>query len=67
MAQNDNNFKQMLFQDLELMPEAPQQVENRLDGSIGIISHFAKVVELYIPKFIEAILAFLGAPENPEK
>lgn len=67
MAQKDNNFKQMLFQDLELMPDAPKQVENGIDGSVGIISHFAKVVELYIPKFIEALLAFLGAKERPEK
>ena len=57
----DNNFKQMLFQELQEMPDAPEQVENGVDGSIGFISHFAKVIELYIPKFIEALAAFLGA------
>jgi len=67
MANNDNNFKQMLFQDLEAMPDAPPQVENGIDGSVGFISHFAKVVELYVPKFIEAMLAFLGASNKPDK
>ena len=61
MAENKNNFKQMLFQDLEAMPHAPESVEKNIDGSVGFISHFAKVVELYIPKFIDALLAFLGA------
>ena len=67
MANNDNNFKQMLFQDLEAMPDAPRQVETGVDGSVGFISHFAKVVELYIPKFIEALVAFLGAGDRPDK
>ena len=64
MANNDNNFKQMLFQDLEAMPDAPSEVENGIDGSVGFISHFAKVVELYIPKFIEAMMAFLGSSDK---
>ena len=67
MANNDNNFKQMLFQDLEAMPDAPRQVETGVDGSVGFISHFAKVVELYIPKFIKALVAFLGAGDRPDK
>lgn len=67
MANNDNNFKQMLFQDLEEMPDAPRQVENGIDGSVGFISHFAKVVELYVPKFIEALMAFLGASNKSDK
>ena len=67
MANNDNNFKQMLFQELEAMPDAPPSVENGLDGSMGFISHFAKVVELYVPKFIEALMAFLGANNKPDK
>ena len=67
MANNDNKFKQMLFQDLEAMPDAPRQVETGVDGSVGFISHFAKVVELYIPKFIEALVAFLGAGDRPDK
>jgi len=66
MAENDNNFKQMLFQELEAMPQAPNQVENGIDGSVGFISHFAKVVELYIPKFIDALMAFLGANNKPD-
>ncbi len=67
MANKDNNFKQMLFQDLEAMPDAPSQVENGIDGSIGFISHFARVVELYIPRFIEALMAFLGAEDKANK
>ena len=67
MAENDNNFKQMLFQELEAMPQAPRQVENGIDGSVGFISHFAKVIELYIPKLIDALLAFLGADNKPKK
>ena len=67
MANNDNNFKQMLFQDLEAMPDAPRQVETGIDGSVGFISHFSKVIELYIPKFIEALMAFLGADDKPNK
>ena len=67
MANNDNNFKQMLFQDLEAMPDAPRQVETRIDGTVGFISHFAKVIELYVPKFIDALMAFLGAGNKPNK
>ena len=67
MADNDNNFKQMLFQDLEAMPDAPRQVETGIDGTVGFISHFAKVIELYIPKFIEAMMAFLGARDKKDK
>lgn len=67
MANNNNNFKQMLFQDLEAMPDAPRQVETGVDGSVGFISHFAKVVELYIPKLIAALVAFLGAGDRPDK
>lgn len=60
MADN-NNFKQMLFQELQEMPNAPEEVENGVDGSIGLISHIGKFIELYIPKFIEALAAFLGS------
>ena len=67
MANNDINFKQMLFQDLQAMPDAPRQVENGVDGSVGFISHFSKIVELYVPKFIEALLAFLGADNKSDK
>jgi len=67
MANNDNNFKQMLLQELEKMPEAPSQVENGIDGTVGFISHFSKIVELYVPKFIEALMAFLGAENKTEK
>jgi len=66
MANQDNNFKQMLFSELEKMPHAPKQVENGIDGSVGFISHFAKVVELYIPKFVQALVAFLGGEEKTE-
>jgi len=66
MANNDNNFKQMLFSELEKMPDAPRQVENGIDGSVGFISHFAKVVELYIPNFIQALVAFLGGDDKQE-
>ena len=60
MADN-NNFKQLLFQELKEMPQAPDEVENGVDGSIGFISHIGKFIELYIPKFIDAITAFLGS------
>ncbi|MBT8219152.1 MAG: hypothetical protein KJP00_04985 [Bacteroidia bacterium] len=63
MADN-NNFKQLLFQELQEMPEAPGQVENGVDGSIGFISHIGKFIELYIPKFIDAITAFLGSNDR---
>lgn len=67
MAEKDNNFKQMLFQELEAMPDAPKMVENGIDGTTGFISHFAKVIELYIPKFIDAMMAFLGAEESQKE
>lgn len=67
MAEKDNNFKQMLFSELEEMPDAPIQVENGIDGSVGFISHFAKVIELYVPKFIEALVAFLGGRDESVK
>lgn len=67
MADQDNNFKQMLFSELEKMPDAPLGVENSLDGTMGFIGHFAKVVELYIPNFIQAMVAFLGGDNKLEK
>lgn len=61
MAQpQDNNFKQMLSNELAESPEAPGLIENRIDGSIGMISHVSKLIELYIPNFIDALMVFLG-------
>lgn len=67
MAEQENNFKQMLSQELENKPEAPNLVENRLDGSINSVLHIAKVLELFIPKFIDAVMVFLGGKPREEK
>ena len=61
----NNNFKRLAELENDSKPSVPEHVESNVKQTLGMASYVGNIFDLYIPKLINLVVAFLGGqPED---
>ena len=57
---NTNSFKQLEEEQMAMHPHTPPEIEQNIMGNMRFVRTMGNVIELYLPKVFELLVALMG-------
>ena len=61
-----NNFQRLAELEEKSAPPIPSDIESKVSANVGFVSYVGNIFDLYIPKLMQLIVAFLGGTEQAD-